>query len=168
VSTGSYAIFAGGFDNYTGGLNVVEAYDKSLTRIILTPLVQARSALAGASVGDYALFAGGSGGAYYNTVDAYDISLTRTTPTVLSVGRGELAGASVENYAIFAGGTGTNAYNSTVDVYFFNDPSLIYIPITEGSKYKLNSDVEVTATSSTILKFKDLLNGYIKYKKGVI
>ncbi len=81
-----------------------------------TPLSVARNMLAGASVGNYALFAGGHDGSYSDTVDAYNASLTRTTPTALSSVRRNLAGASVGNYALFAGGYG-GSYRDTVDAY---------------------------------------------------
>ena len=82
----------------------------SLTRTTATSLSVGRSYLAATTVGDYALFGGGS---YKNTVDAYDASLTRTTATALSVPRSFLAATSVGNYALFGGGDGKN----TVDAY---------------------------------------------------
>ena len=45
--------------------------DEELTHLTPTPLSAARDRLAGASVGNYALFAGGEYGFYSNTVDAY-------------------------------------------------------------------------------------------------
>ena len=92
----------------------------NITRSTPPALSTARSSLAGASVGNYALFAGGSRGSsnYISTVDAYDSSLTRSTPTVLSTARRRLAGASVGNYALFAGGQiNSSNYISTVDAY---------------------------------------------------
>ena len=81
----------------------------------ITALSEARSGLAGASVGDYALFAGGSS---KSAVDAYNSSLVRSTPTALSEARGHLAGASVGGYALFAGGYIPGIiYRSTVDAY---------------------------------------------------
>jgi hypothetical protein len=71
-------------------------------------------------VGNYALFAGGSGSSptYKDTVDAYDTSLTRSTPLALSVARNNLAGASIGDYALFAGGqSDSSSYSSTVDAY---------------------------------------------------
>ena len=89
----------------------------SLTRSTTTELSTARRALAGASVGNYALFAGGqSGSSYYSTVDAYNSSLARSTPTELSTAGGNGAGASVGNYALFAGGT-NGSILTTVDAY---------------------------------------------------
>ena len=83
-----------------------------------TTLRAERESLAGASVGNYALFAGGTttNGSTDSTVDAYDSSLARTNPNTLRTARRNLAGASVGNYALFAGGT-TGSADSTVDAY---------------------------------------------------
>ena len=78
-----------------------------------TELSVARAYLGAASVGDYAIFAGGfDGSAPKNTVDAYSSSLTRSTPTALSQARSRLAGASNGTYALFAGG-GNHFLNPT-------------------------------------------------------
>ena len=79
---------------------------------------------AGASNGNYAVFAGGY--STYNpsyplgNVFAINSSLTVTTPTSLSVARKVPSGASVGNYVLFAGGN-TGASNSVpngqVDAY---------------------------------------------------
>lgn len=82
----------------------------------ITPLSEARSQLAAASVGDYALFAGG----YSNksTVDAYDTALTRTTPTPLSRAGFALAAATVGDYALFGGGRiSSSGLSNIVDAY---------------------------------------------------
>ena len=64
------------FDNFIPS----DLSDKELIRSTPTALSVARYALAGASIGDYALFAGGDDGSdYCDTVDAYDTSLTRST-----------------------------------------------------------------------------------------
>ena len=86
----------------------------------ITDLSVERRDLAGASVGNYALFAGGkSSSGITSTVNAYNSSLVRSTPTALSQARGNLAGASVGDYALFAGGytNSSPSYNSTVDAY---------------------------------------------------
>ena len=88
----------------------------------ITALSVARYDLVGASVGNYALFAGGSSGFSsssdtYPTVDAYNSSLVRSTPTALSVARDNLAGTSVGNYALFAGGLNDYTVCPTVDAY---------------------------------------------------
>jgi hypothetical protein len=96
-----------------------------------TALSLARYSLAGAKVGNYALFAGGVRSAQINTVDAYDTSLVRSTPTTLSVARYILGATSIGNYALFGGGFATGAVNSkVVDVY---DASLTKTTITDFS-----------------------------------
>ena len=52
-----------------------------------TNLSVGRMDLAGASVGNYALFAGGNNSGNQSTVDAYNTSLTKFTPTSLSEAR---------------------------------------------------------------------------------
>ena len=96
--------------------------EEPLTQRFPQILSQGRQALAGASVGGYALFAGGGeGSSKVEAVDAYNAALTRSTPTALSWSRSGLAGASAGNYALFAGGGGYNggssAYLATVDAY---------------------------------------------------
>ena len=84
----------------------------------ITALSQARDNLAGTSVGNYALFAGGSSKAsYQSTVDAYNSSLVRSTPTALSEARHYLAATSVGNYALFGGGDNGSGDRSIVDAY---------------------------------------------------
>ena len=73
-----------------------------------------------ASVGNYALFAGGNGywrysSVIYDAVDAYSASLTKSMPTVLSTVRERHAGASVEGYALFAGGANGTRSTDIVD-----------------------------------------------------
>lgn len=67
-----------------------------------------------ATVGKYALFAGGYGRSIFgysvmSSVDAYNTSLTKSTPTELSCERCGHAAASVGGYALFAGGA--SSYN---------------------------------------------------------
>ena len=165
TSVGDYALFAGGDVNSSTRSNVVDAYTSSLVRSTPTVLSIARNSLSATSVGDYALFAGGYSGSKNSVVDAYDTSLTRTTPTKLSQARSDLTGASVGDYALFAG----DSVNNIVDAYEFHkliNPYPIFI--TAGSKYKLNSDTEVTATTNTVILLSLPINGYIKYKKGVL
>lgn len=73
-----------------------------------TALSEARSELAAATVGNYALFGGGDDGSSYgNTpaVDAYDKNLTRTKAASLSDGGKSLA-ESVGHYAMFVSDAG--------------------------------------------------------------
>lgn len=76
----------------------------------------------GASVGDYAIFAGGvdNSANYKKDAYAFDASLTRTDLTDLSVARTHAAAATVGNYALFAGGytsSMTMTVYATVDTY---------------------------------------------------
>ena len=75
-----------------------------------TPLSSGRGHLAATTIGDYALFGGGSNS---NVVDAYDTSLTRSTPTPLRYARSHLSATTVGDYALFGGGDNSNV----VDVY---------------------------------------------------
>ena len=61
-----YALFGG-----IGSSSVVDMYDTSLTRSTPTALSQGRSSLAATSVGNYALFGGGSASSNSAVVDAY-------------------------------------------------------------------------------------------------
>lgn len=115
---GSYFFLSSGgggvkieFDNY------FSSFDDDFTHSTATNLSATTSGLAGASVGDYALFAGGStNSGATTTITAYNSALTRSTPTGLSVARWGSSGGSVGNYAVFAGGY-TTTYVSTVDAF---------------------------------------------------
>lgn len=89
----------------------LKAKDTSIT------LSTSRADHASATVGDYALFAGGA----YNiaTVDAYNKDLTRFSPSNLSAGRQNLASATVGDYALFVSGINRNsqALRREVDTY---------------------------------------------------
>ena len=63
----------------------------------VTSLSNSKESLAATSIGDYALFGGGSNNssARYNNVDAYDLNLTKTTPTSMDLGRKLLAATSI-------------------------------------------------------------------------
>lgn len=115
AAVGNYALFAGGTvygqineDNVTSD---VLAYDSSLTFTTAPWLSVARANVKGASVGNYALFAGGKADSFCTTVDAYNASLTRTTATALSSVENNSAAATVGNHAIFVGNT------ASADIY---------------------------------------------------
>lgn len=95
----------------SGVIDYVEKY----TSVTLT-LSQAKYNLASTSVGNYALFGGGTGDSISDTVDAYDASFTKTIPTALSVARYSLAATKIGSYALFGGGYNGNATNA-VDAY---------------------------------------------------
>lgn len=125
-TVGNYALFAGGFYKYINSATAsvrdgVDAFNISLTRSIPSPLSIGRYNLAGANVGNYALFAGGldTNLDSVTTVDAYNISLTKSTPTALSKKGDGITPANVGDYALFVGGSSgrdkcTDAYNSSL------------------------------------------------------
>ncbi len=87
-----------------------------------TELSVARENLAAATIGKYALFAGGSSSdsPRYATVDTYDKNLVKGVATDLSVAREDLTATVIGDYALFAGGyyyNSTNYYYATVDTY---------------------------------------------------
>lgn len=103
--------------------NCLDIYDSSLTHTYITNMGKFHNGGA-TTVGNYALFAGGSG--VYSPQDivyAFDSSFTKSVLSSLSKPRAELAAASVGNYALFAGGRKGNSstYKSTgyslVDTY---------------------------------------------------
>ena len=107
-------------------MSSVNAYDTSLTRTVITNLSKARLYMSSTTVGNYALFAGGTFvyvNSNFNTVDAYNSSLVRVAATALSVSRNGILSTTVGNYALFGGGYGNNGPDSqnrifdVVDVY---------------------------------------------------
>ena len=114
------AFFAGGFiaDSVC---SAVDAYNSALTKFTPNALFAARSDLAGAANGEYALFAGGnetrgSSDDRSAIVDAYSDSFVHVSPLSLSTNRCLLAAAVVGEYILFAGGVGS-IYYDTVDAY---------------------------------------------------
>ena len=138
ATVGKYALFAGGLaPNPFFGENAsssVDAYNTSLTKSTPTELSCKRCGHAAASVGGYALFAGGASsynflgyGNILSSVDAYDASLTRSAAHIIGA-TVAIGGAAVGNYALFAGGTvysQINKDNVTSDVLAY-DPSLTF------------------------------------------
>lgn len=91
-------------------------YSAELEKVgMATALSTTRYDMRAATVGKYALFAGGYiskssfGYSVSSSVDAYNTSLTKSTPTELSCKRCGHAAASVGGYALFAGGA--SSYN---------------------------------------------------------
>ena len=162
---GGYALFAGGRSSGSfAGYLTVDAYDTSLTRTMPAGLSQARSFLAAATVGNYALFGGGRNGPRSTdilaTVDAYDTSLTRTMPAGLSKARAYLAAATVGNYALFGGGEGESK-SSVVDPYSSASYDIQVFPET---KYNFNNSGEMLSSTMQTITMEGPVVGYIKIK----
>lgn len=121
-----FAIFGG---IYTAG--TVDAYNSSLTRSYNGSGMTPKAIYAGASVGDYGLFAGGQ--TRYGSSDGYDLDVVEVfkdtlTKTVCSKGLSEvkenLFGASNKDFAIFAGGNNVVTYSTNLRSVDFYDSSL--------------------------------------------
>ena len=119
TTVGNYALFAGGYgydkeSSSSTYSSKVDAYDTKLTKTNATNLSVARNHIGATTVGNYALFGGGSGGGYYSSkVDAYDTKLTKTNATDLSVG-GYQSATTVGDYALFTQGLTVDAYDSSL------------------------------------------------------
>ena len=128
---------------------------------------EARYNIAATTVGNYALFGGGSiTNGRSAVVDAYNTSLVRSTPTALSEARDILAATTVGNYALFGGGNSNYNLSAVVDAYKSNtgNTSLTVYP---GTRYKLwDMQNELTATTMQTLTGSLPLTGYIKVKKA--
>lgn len=128
TTVGNYALFGGGTNrNDSSSLidsDVVDVYNNSLTRSTISPLSQRRRSMGATTIGDYALFGGGSNyntSVFYSIVDTYDNSLVKNTISPLSQARCLLAATTVDNYALFGGGYNTDISSgstlNTMDVY---------------------------------------------------
>ena len=126
AKTGDITIFAGGSN--TNVTNAVDAYDASLVAIpAIGALRTSVTGIIGATLGKYALFAGGtttlsnykdasSVGSVAN-VDSYDTSLVRTVQHDLSVSRCLMGSAVIGDYALLISGSTKSAYSNAVDVF---------------------------------------------------
>lgn len=107
ASAGGCAIFSGGYNAKASpyGRTNVDAYDSILTLIVLPDLLDIKYYHAGASIGDHALFGGGTNGSSaVSSVDCYSSDLSHTSVTPLALAASELAAASNAEYALFGGG----------------------------------------------------------------
>lgn len=120
LSFKQYAMFAGGLysddEGYSLYSNACSIYDSSTTRRNGT-LNWAVYGLAGAQVGDYAVFSGGYSGGKINKVQYFNTSFTCSYTTDLTVARMSHSGASIGNYALFAGGEQISGNTNTVEAY---------------------------------------------------
>ncbi len=118
----SYALFAGGngpVSNGTGPVATVDVYDVNLTRSTLAPLNRPKMYFTGASLSDYALFAGGTGmypAGPIADVEYYDTNLVKTMAPSLNSAKAYLASAVINDKILIAGGNPGSATNE-VEVY---------------------------------------------------
>lgn len=181
-TVGGYAVFSGGSSMNSdstlvetiGALEIVRAYDSSLTSSRAEPLSCKRTGHSAATIGNHLLFAGGynsTTGKYLSTVESYDASLTRSTAVELSSAKNGLASATVGEYAMFAGGYKGNsdaAYVATVDAYN-TALTKTTMPDLSVGRYGLASAVigdyalfagGISKISSTADKYQDVVDVY--------
>lgn len=122
ASTSSHALFAGGNaqgDQVVSTINSIDAYDSSLSHTTLK-LSDKREQCAGASLNEYAIFAGGVDyqiGSMIASAEAVDTALTRMYIDSLSEARSFALTSTIGNYAIFGGGLANSGVSLNVDVY---------------------------------------------------
>lgn len=181
-TVGGYAVFSGGSSinsdstlvETIGALEIVRAYDSSLTSSQAAPLSCPRAVHSAATIGNHLLFAGGynsTTGKYLSTVESYDASLTRSTAVELSSAKNGLASATVGEYAMFAGGykgDSDAAYVATVDAYN-TALTKTTMPDLSVGRYGLASAVigdyalfagGISKISSTADKYQDVVDVY--------
>lgn len=123
-------LFGGGSNTSSGyALNSIEVYDENLTHSTIS-LGTGMACVNGNSIGEYALFAGGSSminssisTSYYSYVYQFDENLTRSSLMSLSNNCSIKTSTIVGNSILFAGGyrhnysTWVTTYYTTVDAY---------------------------------------------------
>lgn len=139
--TGDYSIFASVGD---GATTIVEVVSKLFVHSTAPALKYARSSLGVGSVGDYAVFAGGSNTEASSTsqydraeVDAYSSQLVKKSVSSLSKARASASSANAGDYLFFANGN-SNSSDPPIDAY---STSLVKSTVTALScsgKYNAN------------------------------
>jgi hypothetical protein len=138
-------------------VRTVDFYNISDDRWSVSQLSEPRNLLSAASVGNFAIFAGGyTGRIMTDVVDLYNHVTNSWTTARLSVGRHKLAAASVGNYAIFAGGQNTFRTRWDLDaVDLYNSATGIWTTaVLSASRYQL-----VAASSGDYAIFAGGLRG---------
>lgn len=116
---GDTALFAGGNDYQGTNLNTIEVYYQNFMHDESTlSLPNAAAFLAGATFGNYAIFAGGQGDTTKPvSAAAFSADWTRTILSDLSSPGSTISAACNSNYAIFAGGYLDSGISSSVTAY---------------------------------------------------
>lgn len=142
TTVGKFAIFAGGEDTDCSYPNV-DVFTVEDGQLVEVPghglaLSMKRYSLAATTVGNFAIFAGGShvigNQLYHNNVDVFTVKdgqleELKNHGFTLSAPRSNLASITVKNLAIFAGGhtksTDENGYSSKIDIFAYEKGELI-------------------------------------------
>ena len=122
ATVGNYAVIGSGTYSWNSVQNV-DAYNKSLTHTNVSSKMNGGD-YGAASIGNYALFCGGSvtttsgTNIYYSSASAYNTSLTKSSPTSLGYSRTYLNAATVGGYAIYGPGLhDSGTWTGVVDAY---------------------------------------------------
>lgn len=119
-----HALFAGGVEESESA--AVDLFEPSSGNWTVAALSQARASLASASVGRYALFAGGyhfvaPPAVLHATIDIFDAELHYWSTAALSEARAGLTGTAIGTVALFAGGYNdpSGAVSARIDILNF-------------------------------------------------
>ncbi|MBE6902245.1 MAG: hypothetical protein E7478_07200 [Ruminococcaceae bacterium] len=117
VGDNEYVMFTGGFNNATQ--KTVQCISAALVSSSSLSLGTARYRHAGASVGGYALFAGGMNDvtSHMSSVEVFSPELVKSSATSLYTATKNLSGASFGDYALFGGGRASGGTLVTVTAY---------------------------------------------------
>jgi hypothetical protein len=112
--TGNYVVMANGVNNSGYPLRPVEVYDTTLTKVTAADINSDRDGMAGATIGGYACFVGGTwrdSASNFASMFRYDSALVRSTASIpLAMARENMAVARNTSYTFFLGGM---QYNDT-------------------------------------------------------
>lgn len=142
-TSNSAATHVGEYALFSGGSNLADAYDNSLTHSSPDRLSRTNySNFAATHVSNHALFGGGyygnSDSTYNIPVDIYDTSLTRSqsSDAHTTYRRYYLSATNIGNYALFAGGRYSTSTMNTVDAIAYKaytqygyTLNALYIPV---------------------------------------
>ena len=149
TTVGNLAIFAGFEGRYNNRVDVFKCNTQgNLEKVKLRPDIKlsvAHSDLAASTVGNLAIFAGGSS----DIIDAFkcdtqgNLEKLKLRPDIkLSVTRGNLAATAIKNIPIFAGGKNSHdEYQDAVDIFDFYDLYLTFDDLPENPALPTNTTV---------------------------
>lgn len=120
ATAGNTVVIAGGYGSSISVISSAISCNKDFTLSVLSSLTSPARNLAGQSLDDYAMFAGGYANSYLNQFEYYDASLTKTVREEgLGSPRYNIMSSRIKDYAVFLGGyTGSNSVSAR-SVYAF-------------------------------------------------